>query len=109
MQKKKTLEERLAACGSGGHRYPEAFWLDTCGYFQTLSDMRGDFYYSTIYNCMAVDESYGGIQDSFLAEAVSDALFGQTSGLIRDEILCRILIEPFCDRKIWDKKGGNCT
>lgn len=30
MQKKKTLEERLAACGSGGNRYPEAFWLDTC-------------------------------------------------------------------------------
>ena len=100
MQKKKGLEERLAACGNGEHTYPAVCWIDTCCYFQALSDMRGDFYYSTIYNCMASDEAYGDVSDSFIAEILSKAYREEMSELICDEIIYRILIEPFCDKNI---------
>ena len=108
MQKKKKLEERLAACGNGQNAYPAVCWLDTFCYFSTLSDMRGDFYYSDIYNCMAVDENYGDVSDSFIAEILSKAYQGEMPELICDEIIYRILIEPFCDKNIW-KKGGKRT
>ena len=72
MQKKKRLEERLAACGDGvNNAYPAVCWIDTLCYFYALSDMRGDFYYSTVYNCMASDEAYGNVSDSFAAEILS--------------------------------------
>lgn len=107
MQKKK-LEERLAACGSGEYVYPDVFWIDTLCYFSALSDMRDNFYYSDIYNCMASDDSYGDVSESFIAEILSKAYRGEMPELICDEIIYRILIEPFCDNHIW-KKGGNYT
>lgn len=105
MKEKKRLEDRLAACGDEGHIYPAVCWIDTLCYFQALSGMRGDFYYSAIYNCMAVDEAYGNVSDSFIAEILSRAYRGELPELICDEIIYRILIEPFCDKDIW-KKGG---
>ncbi len=105
MQEKKKLEDRLAACGNGGNAYPAVCWLDTLCYFQALEDMRGDFYYSTIYNCMAADEAYGDVSDSFIAEILSKAYRGEPPGPVCDEIIYRILIEPFCDTNVW-KKGG---
>lgn len=105
MQKKnKGLEERLAACGNGQNVYPAVCWLDTLCYFQALEDLRDDFYYSTIYNCMATDENYGDVSDSFIAEILSRAYRGEMPELICDEIIYRILIEPFCDKNI---KEGN--
>lgn len=109
MQKKKKLEERLAACGNGGHVFPAVCWLDTICYFQALEDMRGDFYYSTIYNCMASDEAYGDVSESFTAQILSRAYCGEMPELICDEIIYRILIEPFCDNHINWKKGGERT
>lgn len=109
MQKTKKLEERLAACGSGGHVYPAVCWLDTICYFYALEDMRGGSYYSNIYNCMATDERYGNVSDSFTAEILSKAYRGEMPELICDEIIYRILIEPFCDNHINWKKGGNRT
>ncbi len=103
-KKKKRLEERLAACGSGQNEYPAVCWIDTLCYFQALEDMRGDFYYSTIYNCMASDENYGDVSDSFIAEILSKAYRGGMPELICGEIIYRILIEPFCDNNI---KEGN--
>ncbi len=105
MQEKKKLEDRLAACGNGGNAYPAVCWLDTLCYFQALEDMRGDFYYSTIYNCMAADGAYGDVSDSFIAEILSKAYCGEPPGPVCDEIIYRILIEPFCDTNVW-KKGG---
>lgn len=106
MQKKKKLEERLAASGNGEHVYPAVCWLDTICYFQALEDMRGNFYYSTIYNCMATDEAYGDVSDSFIAEILAKAYRGEMPELVCDEIIYRILIEPFCDKNINWKKGG---
>lgn len=106
MQKKKKLEARLAACGNGEHIYPAVCWIDTLCYFQAFSDIRGDFYYSTIYNCMASDENYGDVSDSFIAEILARAYRGELPELICDEIIYRILIEPFCDKNINWKKGG---
>ncbi|MBD5548766.1 MAG: hypothetical protein HDQ97_15500 [Lachnospiraceae bacterium] len=107
MQKKKKLEDRLAACGNGEHVYPAVCWLDTLCYFYALSaDMRGDFYYSDIYNCMASDDKYGEVSDSFIAEVLSKAYRGEMPELVCDEIIYRILIEPFCDNHINWKKGG---
>ncbi len=107
MQRKKKLEERLAACGNGeNNAYPAVCWLDTLCYFQALEDMRGDFYYSTIYNCMASDGAYGDVSDSFIAEILSKAYRGELPGPVCGEIIYRILIEPFCDRNIIWKKGG---
>lgn len=109
MQKKKRLEERLAACGDGENNvYPAVCWIDTLCYFQALEDMRGDFYYSTIYNCMAADEAYGDVPDSFVAEILAKAYRGELPEPVCDEIIYRILIEPFCDKNIW-KKGGKRT
>ena len=109
MQKKKKLEERLAACGNGQNVYPAVCWLDMLCYFYSLSDMRGDFYYSDIYNCMAADENYGDVSESFIAQILSRAYHGEMPELICDEIIYRILIEPFCDKNIIWKKGGNHT
>ena len=101
MQKKKRLEERLAACGDGvKNAYPAVCWTGTLCYFYALSDMRGDFYYSTVYNCMASDEAYGNVSDSFVAEILSWAYRGELPELLCDEVICRILIEPFCDKNI---------
>lgn len=110
MQKKKGLEERLAACGNGADNvYPAVCWIDTVCYFYALSDMRGDFYYSTIYNCMASDEAYGDVSESFTAQILSRAYCGEMPELICDDIIYRILIEPFCDTNINWKKGGERT
>lgn len=108
MQKTKKLEERLAACGNGNDNvYPTVCWIDTICYFYALEDMRGGSYYSTIYNCMASDERYGNVSDSFVAEILAKAYCGEMPELICDEIIYRILIEPFCDKDIIWKKGGN--
>lgn len=109
MQKKKKLEERLAACGNGQNVYPAVCWLSTCSYFSGLEDMRGDIYYSTIYNCMATDEAYGDVSDSLIAEVLAGAYRGEMPELVCDEIIYRILIEPFCDKNIIWKKGGKRT
>lgn len=109
MQKKKKLEERLAACGSGGHVYPAVCWIDTLCYFQALEDMRGGSYYSNIYNCMASDERYGNVSDSFIAELLAKAYREELPELVCDEIIYHILIEPFCDNHINWKKGGKLT
>ena len=106
MQKKKRLEERLAACGNGEPVFPAVCWLDTICYFYALEDMRGGSYYSTIYNCMATDEAYGDVSDSFTAEILAKAYRGEMPELVCDEIIYRILIEPFCDNHINWKKGG---
>ena len=106
MQKKKGLEERLAACGNGEPVFPAVCWLDTICYFYALEDMRGGSYYSTIYNCMATDEAYGDVCDSFTAEILAKAYRGEMPELVCDEIIYRILIEPFCDNHINWKKGG---
>lgn len=107
---KKGLEERLAACGNGADNvYPAVCWIDTVCYFYALSDMRGDFYYSTIYNCMASDERYGDVSDSFVAEILAWAYRGELPEPISDEVIYRILIEPFCDTNITWKKGGKRT
>ena len=108
MEKKKKLEERLAACGNGQNVFPAVCWIDTLCYFYALSDIRGDFYYSDIYNCMASDDKYGEVSVSFIAEILAKAYRGEMPELICDEIIYRILIEPFCDNKIW-KKGGKRT
>lgn len=109
MQKKKKLEERLASCGNGERTYPDVCWLDAFCYFSTLSDMRGNFYYSDIYNCMATDENYGDVSGSFIAQILSRAYHGEFPELVCDEIIYRILVEPFCDKNIIWKKGGNHT
>lgn len=109
MQKKKRLEERLAACGDGGHTYPAVCWLDTLCYFCALSEMRGDFYYSDIYNCMASDEAYGDVSGSFIAEMLAKAYCGEFPEKTCDGIIYRILVEPFCDKNIDWKKGGKRT
>lgn len=106
MQKKKGLEERLAACGNGEHVFPAVCWLDTICYFYALEDMRGGSYYSNIYNCMASDEAYGNVSDSFVAEILARAYREELPELVCDEIIYRILIEPFCDTNIIWKKGG---
>jgi hypothetical protein len=103
MTKKKPLEERLAACGSRGGRYPAAFWLDTLCYFQTLSDLRGDAYYADIYNSMAVEEAYQ-VSDSFVAQLVAKAYAGALPEPVCREVLYRILIEPFCDKNLWKRR-----
>lgn len=107
MQKKKKLEERLAACGNGEKKYPAVCWIDTICYFSALSDMRGNFYYADIYNCMASDDSYGDVSNSFIAEILARAYREELPELFCDEIIYRILIEPFCDKNIIWKKGGN--
>lgn len=110
MEKKKGLEERLAACGNGkNNEYPAVCWIDTICYFYALEDMRGGSYYSTIYNCMASDERYGNVSDSFVAEILAKAYRGEMPELICDEIIYRILIEPFCDNRINWKEGGKRT
>lgn len=109
MQKKKKLEERLSTCGNGQNVYPAVCGIDTLCYFSALSDMRGNFYYSDIYNCMASDEAYGDVSDSPIAEVLAGAYRGEMPELVCDEIIYRILIEPFCDKNIIWKKGGKRT
>ncbi len=90
MRRKKKLEERLAACGNGEHTYLAVCWLDTLCYFRALEDMRGDFFYSIIYNCMASDEAYGDVSDSFTAEILSKAYRGELPEPVCDEIIYRM-------------------
>ena len=86
---------------------PPAGPIDTICYFYALEDMRGGSYYSTIYNCMASDEAYGNVSDSFVAELLARAYREEFPELVCDEIIYRTLIEPFCDKDIIWKKGGN--
>ena len=53
------------------------------------------------------DERYGNVSDSFVAELLARAYREEFPELVCDEIIYRILIEPFCDKDIIWKKGGN--
>lgn len=94
------LEERLRTAKSAS---PKACQLNACAYFQALSDMRGDFHYSAVYNSMA---SVAGFGESTIAQTAADVLSGQYPEEIGMQMLYCMLAEPFADKKIWKTKGA---
>lgn len=107
---KLSLSKRLRVVNNNKMKYPVAFYIFVDYYFDTLSQMSGSEYYSSLYNdCL---KKYCCWDDKIhvLSEAITTSLSNDNfSPQERMELLYRVLIEPFVDTKVWEKEGENYT
>ncbi|MBD5402229.1 hypothetical protein HDR58_05460 [bacterium] len=97
------LEQRLQNAAIAKSGCPAACWLYAGTYFYTLAELSADTHYQSFYQYAVMNDSYGGIEDSFIARIVSEALAGAfPSGVT--ELLYEILIRPFTDNYIWEDR-----
>lgn len=103
------LEKRLRSAESLWYGWPAACRSFVDVYFHTLSEMSADRSYMKFYNWAEENDTYGEIEDAFVAQAVAEAVSGGYPKEAGTELLCQILIRPFTDKNIWKAKGENET
>lgn len=103
------LEKRLRSAESLWYGWPAACRAFVDAYFHTLSEMSADRSYMEFYNRAAANDTYGEIEDAFVAQAVAEAVSGVYLAEVGKELLYQILIKPFTDKNIRKAKGENET
>lgn len=103
------LEKRLRSAESLWYGWPAACRAFVDVYFHTLSEMSADRSYMEFYDRAEEDDTYGEIEDAFVAQAVAGAVSGACPKEAGEELLYQILIKPFTDKNIWKAKGENET
>lgn len=103
------LEKRLRSAESLWYGWPAVCRAFVDVYFHTLSEMSADRSYMEFYNRAEEDDTYGEIEDAFVAQAVAGAVSGVYPAEAGAELLYQILIRPFTDKNIWKAKGENET
>lgn len=94
------LEKRLRQTGAGPDAAPAAAWLYLDTYFKTVSEMGAGagclaFYENALKNWPDMD-----FPDKFVAQIISEAMYGDCSGKTEFKILYHILARPFSRKQI---------
>jgi len=100
------LEKRLRDASAATARWPAACWLYMGAYFKALSEMSSDPCYLDFYDYACEGGRYGNIQDTFIAQAIADAISGTYPPETGSGLIWEVLLKPFLDRNIWRPKGG---
>lgn len=107
MQDRIPLERRLQDAAIHKPGCPAACFLDTGTYFYALSEMGNDTDYKMFYQFAVMNGDYDGIEDTFIAQVITQALAGAFPDEKAEALLHAILIRPFADGNLWGEGGGN--
>ena len=100
------LSERLSAVNGAKAGYPPAFRIFMDDYFYALSRMCGSEYYSSLYNgYLKKFDCWNGKFQPLVAVIPATLHNNKIAQKDQMELLHRILVEPFADSTIWEKKG----
>lgn len=104
------LNERLHAVNGTKTGYLPAFYIFMDEYFNTLSKMCGSEYYLSLYTGRLKKFDCWDGKGHVLAMVIPTSLLDESiTPQDRMELLYRVLVEPFCDSEIWEKKGEEHT